>query len=147
MSELAIRTRGGDAADAERVVELQRRELGREHWADRVRGLLADYPSVMLEEGAELIGFAYSVELAPDILELANILIATDHRGRGLGSRLVAELEERARPRFAAMIVVNSDLHAGHDKRDARGFYESRGYRRVLETPDSTVLAKSLRGS
>ena len=112
---------------------------------ERVEGLLQDFPSVMLDEGDALAGFAYSVELVPDILQVANILVAQRLQGARLGARILNELERSASRRYASIVAVNSSLYDDRNgKVDARDFYAAAGYELVHETPASRLLAKGL---
>jgi GNAT superfamily N-acetyltransferase len=141
----ALGLRPGTTADAEAIRSLQVRELGRDLVAERARGLIQDFPSVVLDEDDELAGFAYSVELAPDILQLANLLIARRLRGAGLGAAILSELERVASPRYASIIAVNSSLYAPFAREaDAGGFYAAAGYELVHETSRSRIFAKAL---
>lgn len=141
-------TRCGTAADAAEVVALQLRELGRGLVLERVEGLLKDFPSFMLEEDDRLLGYVYSVELVPDILQVANLLIAQRLQREGLGTLMLSELERSASQGYASILAVNSSLYeARSDKADVRGFYTAAGYECVHETPSSRIFAKSLRTS
>lgn len=95
----------------------------------------------------KLCGFAYTVDFSPDILELANICLMPEVRNRGLGNRLVSAVEDDARARgFAEIILVNSILYRTKDaRRPATKFYERLGYRLVVDTGPSKVFAKPLR--
>lgn len=138
-------TRGGRTADAESIVALQDRELERGLVLERVEGLLQDFPSVMLDEDGGLAGFVYSIELVPDILQVANLLIARRLQGTGLGTRILSELERSASSRYAAIVAVNSSLYGARGgKSDARSFYAAAGYELVYETPSSRMFAKAL---
>jgi hypothetical protein len=141
-----LRIRRGTAADAAEVAELQLRELGRGLVLERVEGLLKDFPSFMLEEDDRLLGYIYSVELVPDILQVANLLIAQRLQRNGLGKLILSELERSASTDYASILAVNSSLYqARSDETDVLAFYAAAGYECVHETPSSRVFAKSVR--
>ncbi len=137
--------RDAAARDAERIVQLHARELEREIGLDRVRRCVSAYPSVAAEMDGRLVGFAYGDAFAPDIVRLANLLVASDLRGLGLGQRMLGAFEMSARPSYGAVILVNSLLYPAPEKRTAVPFYERAGYRQLFETEASAVLAKTLR--
>jgi GNAT superfamily N-acetyltransferase len=134
--------------DLEAVAALFRAELGREPDLERLTGWTSAHPAAVLEElapsGRVLVGFAYSCGFAPDVLELANIVVSARLRGCGAGSRLLEHLAHLARVSYAAIILVNSDLYASAGKRDASSFYERAGYERVATTPSTQVFFKQL---
>ena len=132
--------------DARSVMDLHLEQLGRSLDGQRVHRLLSSYPSLMAEADGRLVGFAYSDRFAPDVVELANILIARELRCEGLGSRLLSAFESVAGQHFSAVILANSDLYEDHrsEKRSARSFYERAGYSAVFATPDSEIFTKHL---
>jgi GNAT superfamily N-acetyltransferase len=104
------------------------------------------FPSAIAQAtGCGLIAFAFTTTFAPDILELANILVDSNWRNHDIGSQLLQVVEELAKERFNAIILVNSMLYSTvGKKRPATEFYRRAGYESILQTSDSLVFSKSL---
>lgn len=141
----------GSPADTGAVETLMHAELGRGPAAHRIRQFLADFPSALAwgrtrENPHVLLGFAYCLSFAPDVLELGNLVVAPAARGRGVGTELVTEIERQAAGTFAAVILSNSSLWtlARGEKRPAESYYERMGYSTILSTGPSVVMAKHL---
>ena len=83
-------------------------------FAGRVDGALVAYGELWLDD---------------EEVELARLVVAPEHRGRGRGRRLVLALTERAREHAAAVCLRVRPEHAV-----ARRCYERAGYRRA--TPE-----------
>lgn len=144
-----VELRPGTPHDAEAVALLIEREnhprVGdRERIARRLEAL----PSVVAIEGGELVAFIHCRRMAPDIVELSNMVVAARLRRRGLGRAMVTMLERAlADQGFRAAVFVNSRLHVGTtDERaaTARAFWLARGYTIVFATAGSAVFAKVL---
>jgi len=143
-----LRLRRGEVDDAAGISALHVRETMRSCDPKWVAGHLRDYPSVVAHDGGRLVGFAYASQFAPDILEILNILVASDYRGKGIGSRLIRAIEESTAGCFGAILLVNSMLYTGPpDKRPATAFYRRLGYNCVLSTDSSNLFAKVLNGA
>ena len=140
-----VTLRAGAPSDAERLSAMIARELEREISADSIRPRLVDHPSRVAENGEEIVGFVYCQRFAPDLLEVANVLVTRSQRDRGLGSRLLTTLEEAVTPEIGGLVLVNSDLSRGPGGRRPDALYVRCGYRLVFETAVSRVFAKRLR--
>lgn len=107
---------------------------------------LRDMPSVMVLIDNVVVGFATSVQLAPDILEIGNMFIHKDHRRKGVGQEIVTEYERQAKElkQWKSIIAVNSDLYEGKKAPSAENFYLKCGYRLLLKTDSTHVLAKEI---
>ena len=144
-----VRLRPGTPHDAEAIALLIERE-NRPRVGDRERiaRRLEALPSVVAVEGAELVAFIHCRRMAPDIVELSNMVVAAHLRRRGVGRAMVAMLETAlAEHGFRAAVFVNSRLHLGTtDERatTARAFWLARGYTIVFATAGSAVFAKVL---
>jgi GNAT superfamily N-acetyltransferase len=91
------------------------------------------------------VAFAFTTSFAPDILELANILVGSNWRNRDIGSQLLEMIEKLAQEHFLAIILVNSMLYPTvGKKRPATEFYIRAGYEGVMHTSKSVVFGKSL---
>lgn len=71
---------------------------------------------------------------------LHHFMVASTHRGSGLGARMAAEMERRVLDgRFSRLT-----LKAVRDNARSLGFYERLGYRRLADEGDYAVLEKRL---
>lgn len=129
----------------EGIFTLYRQQLLREPDIVRIRRNIALFPSFVATAGGEIVGFIYTTDFAPDILELANILVAPEIRGLGIGGDLLMELEKTASRTFAAIVLVNSMLYSFNgEKKSAAGFYCRHGYQAIFGTQESAIFAKAL---
>jgi GNAT superfamily N-acetyltransferase len=138
--------RVGGISDLEAIAQLYRIQLGREPDLIRIGHHLEEFPSAIAEvPGFGVVAFAFTTDFAPDILELANILVDANWRNRAIGSQLLELIENLAKERFNAIILVNSMLYSiVGKKRPAGDFYLRAGYQNILKTPSSSVYGKSL---
>ena len=145
MSRPKIRPAIEDDADAIHV--LAEDELGRCPAKARLRAIVSQYPSLVLQSGDKVVGFVYGTQMAPDIIELGNMLVAEQFRNQGLGSDLLTAFEELSRSTYTCVVLANSDLWSvkREPKISAVPFYERAGYAPILTTSHSTVLAKWIR--
>ncbi len=104
---------------------------------------------VVAEDAAGLLGYA-GLDHGGDVADVMTVATAPHARGRGLGTVLLAELEQRALARGAAHVM----LEVRADNTAARALYERTGYvlvttRRRYYQPgdvDALVLRKVLSG-
>jgi GNAT superfamily N-acetyltransferase len=124
---------------------MYRQHLGREPDEMILAQSIEQYPSAILLHTPGLIGFTYTKRFAPDILELANVVVALQYRNQGYGEQLVRYIEIAATPRYRGIILVNSMLYASAvPKRPAANFYHRLGYHDVAATSDTTVYYREL---
>ena len=146
--EGAVALRRGRPEDAGAVADLIRRENHRPADEESIAASLASVPSIVAEEGGEMVAFFYGRPFAPEIVEMQNMLIADSHRRRGLGRRIVARIEDDLRAAgFRAAIGANSVLHPGTTPERcmaARAFWVRMGWHIVLSTGGSVVLVRWL---
>jgi len=130
--------------DVEAVAELH--ESQNERPADRayIRECISNFPSSACFSGQRMIGFAYTASFAPDILNLTNLLVDDDHRGRGVGTLLLADVEEQARAGWAGLILTNSELLHRPSRPSPLPFYAKHGYSILFQTEHTSVLIKRL---
>lgn len=82
-------------------------------------------------EAGEIVGFVqFSTEVGSYRMDvdrgaIETLYVAPDHRGQGIGSRLL----ERAERVLAAENLTTVSLEVMAENEDARRFYEERGYR------------------
>ena len=138
--------REGGLRDLDGIASLFRSDLGREPDTNRIGQHLTGFPSAVAEaDGFGLVAFAFTTSFAPDILELANILVSSKWRDHDIGSRLLEKIEKLAQEDFSAIILVNSMLYpTAGKKRPATDFYLRAGYEGVMQTSNSVVFGKSL---
>jgi GNAT superfamily N-acetyltransferase len=142
---MTIRT--GTSVDAPIVRNLAITELGRAPTESRLLEILGHYPSVLALDQGKLCAFVFGTALSPDIIEMANLLVAKPYRGKGLGTRLIQLFEEAATTDgYHTILVANSYLWPvrGEAKRSAVPLYEGLGYLPLYSTPDTTLLTKTL---
>jgi GNAT superfamily N-acetyltransferase len=132
--------------DAAAIAALHEAESGRSADRQRLAEILRAYPCAVARVGDVLIGYAMSAPFGPDVLELRDIRVRQDYRGRGAGGQLLTKFEALARSSWAAVILVNSLGYEGGslDKRLASSLYERAGYISALWTGRSHVYVKRL---
>ena len=91
-------------------------------WPDDFRGSRAAV--VLGREAAQAVGCAGLRPLGEGVLELKHFFLATQVRGRGLGRRLLAGVEEVARSLGAKRIVLDT----APPLTEAAALYRSAGY-------------------
>ncbi len=82
--------------------------------------------ALIMEDGGQVLGFVMGYLKQYDDLVgymLEEILIASAHQHRGLGTRLLAEVEARVREKGASLVELSSVNDALHD-----GYYGKAGY-------------------
>lgn len=144
--QAGVTQRKGTPGDAPAIRDLALVELGRAPKLIRLRELLERYPSAVAFSPDGLGGFAFGVALSPDVIEMANLLVAEPYRNQGLATRLIDLFEGAARAEYRAVMVTNSDLWPtlAASKRSAVPLYERLGYRQIYSTPDTRILIKDL---
>jgi ribosomal protein S18 acetylase RimI-like enzyme len=103
-------------------------------------------PSAAARVGDRLVGYMVCKPFAPDVIEMAALLVDPGARDRGIGSRLIVHTERSciARGLEAAVLVNSSKYQVLGPKRSTRPLFERMGYRVLLETPASTVMGRTL---
>ena len=143
---LPVTLRRASRADATAVRELMLAELGRGPTVARLREQLGRHPAVVATSGERLVGYLFSAPLAPDIIELGNLLVRPDHRNQGIGTAMIAEFEAMAAGTYAAVVLCTSDLWpvVRGQKRRSVPLYERNGYRELHSTGPSVLMIKEL---
>jgi ribosomal protein S18 acetylase RimI-like enzyme len=101
-----------------------------EYW--REEHFLHDLPgkwelSFAIWHGPRPVAYAILSRTSPDAVHLHHLMVAAAHRRRGLGARMLGEMEERARSAGARRLTLK--VAANND--GARRFYARAGYREV----------------
>jgi ribosomal-protein-alanine N-acetyltransferase len=150
---MAARVRHATAADVPRVAEIERLSFAADPWSAASFASLVGEPQVLFDV-AELAGAVagYSVVwTAADEAELANVAVAPERRGCGLGGVLLDAAIGAARRRGAAVMY----LEVRESNAAARALYASRGFgqvgrrRRYYRSPveDALVLRAPIGGA
>jgi GNAT superfamily N-acetyltransferase len=116
------------------VVEMDLRYSvpGRAGNSDDINAVLAVDPKdvratvLALDEDGTPIGHA-AIRVLRDELEVRRVIVSDDHRGRGVGKRLMAELENVARGDGARRVI----LQTGTKQPESVAMYEKLGYTRI----------------
>ena len=110
-----------------------------------------DYQFVGAFEGDQLVGYACwgPTPGTAATNDLYWIVVNRDHQGRGIGTQLLAEVEQRLTTHDARLVVVETSSRP--DYAPTRSFYEARGYTRTATIPgyyapgdDLVVFTKDL---
>ena len=113
--------------DIEQLAQLERELFADDAWSQQTWWAeLAGRPRrdyVAEVEGAEVLGYA-GLDHGGDVADVMTIAVAPSARGRGLGRRLLDELETRARAGRAASVM----LEVRADNASAIGLYDRAGY-------------------
>lgn len=140
--------RAATAADVAAIARLIVLENSRAADEAEIARFLEVGPSVVATVDGAMVGMIYSRPFSPDILEWRNSLVASSHRGVGLGRLLVQAMEEETRRAgYVAMIGVNCWKRPGAGKErasTARAFWRAMGWTIVFATDGSAVVAKHL---
>jgi GNAT superfamily N-acetyltransferase len=131
-----IAIRRVQASDAQFVAELLA-ELGYPAPAADIPSRFAaieNFPkslALVAVDGDEVVGVVTglilpSIHAREPIAWLTTIVVAASHRGRGVGSRLVSEVERWAAGHGAIKVSLTSGLH----RKETHEFYENRHYER-----------------
>jgi len=91
----------------------------------------------VVELDGEIIGY-YTVDMAADNLFVSSIQVKREHQNQGLGTALMARIEDLARSRGASTI----ELWAQVTNKPAIRFYRHRGYRVVSRQGNNYLMRK-----
>jgi N-acetylglutamate synthase-like GNAT family acetyltransferase len=131
--------------DMAAILALFQSELARRPNELRIEECLTSFPSqIAASEHGDLVGFAYSTRVAPDILELLNIVVKRNWRNQGIGGELLTRIEAMASP-YKVIVLYNSGLYENVDeKRDPTDFYQRHGYVAFSLTDNTKFFWKKL---
>ena len=133
-------------ADLPSVGRLFAAHTGRPADLDQVGTWLDRWPAFGARCAGELVGYLTTARFGPDVLELTSLLLSPDARGQGTGRALLAALDDAAPASGAHAIVAitSSGYETAEPRIDPAPFYERCGYRVLMTTSQSTILARSL---
>lgn len=106
-----------------------------------VKDCIKNYPHILAYDNNSLIGFLYTHNFAPDILELYNLFIHPDYRYQSIGTLMLQHLIENVERQYRGIIVINSSLY--NDKGDfvtAVPFYTRNDFDIIAKTDNTSVL-------
>lgn len=114
--------------DVTEVVALEKALYPIDAWSgaqflDELRGVPATRYFTVVEEDAEIIGYA-GLMVVGEHADIQTLSVATAHQGRGLGRLLLEDLEIEARRRGATSIFLEVRV----DNAEAKGLYAKSGY-------------------
>jgi ribosomal-protein-alanine acetyltransferase len=125
-----MNVRQANSRDVEAIDELARQSAGAAAWTREQYAQIIDnsaYAVLVVEDTAErLFGFVIG-QFIVDELEIQNIAVEPTSRERGLGSRLLFQLESVAGMHKASNLI----LEVRESNTAARKFYEKHGFREV----------------
>lgn len=134
--------------DLRAVGELFTGHTGRPADLEAMARWMADAPAAAARRGGMLIGYLIGKRFAPDVVELASLLVHPDHRGHGVAGALISEVEQLsvAQGYAGAVVVTSSGYQTLKPKAATAGLFERHRYRPVLSTAITTVLGRNLTG-
>jgi ribosomal protein S18 acetylase RimI-like enzyme len=112
-----------------------------------------DYQFLGAFDGDQMIGYACwgPTPGTEQTYDLYWIVVDRAQQGRGIGTQLLGEVEQRLTTHDARLIVVETSSRS--DYTPTRGFYEARGYTRAATIPayyapgdDLVIYTKDLHG-
>lgn len=141
--KLSFRTAALD--DVSAIIALFEKELQRQANHTYIHEAVLNHPSALAFDDDVLIGFTYCGYMAPDVLELANILVAKEYRNHSIGMDLLKYTEQLASIKAQAILLTNSALYGTQNgKRNAENFYLNNGYTQIRMTDSTNFYWKSL---
>lgn len=110
-----------------------------------VKECIDNYPHILAYDNDNLIGFIYTNDFAPDILEIYNIFIHPDYRHQGIGTLMLQHMINNIKEKHQGIIIINSDLY-DNDKGFviAPPFYTRNNFDIIAKTDNTTVLYRDL---
>ena len=134
-----ITIREAESADTSWILSVSEPIGGPEVVAGGFLHRLADYPGVIAEIDGERVGFAV---YKPGAHRWEIVGILSTRPGKGIGTRLLDEVEARSRQSGASQVRLSTT----NDNFDALGFTQKRGYRLWQLIPGAFQEAKRLKG-
>ncbi len=133
MNEVIVRVAAAGDADAlAALITALGTPTSREEMAERLGRIVSrpDFATFVAEEAGAVVGMVGACVLPSYARNALNghilaLVVAPEARGRGAGTRLMAQAEAWLRGRNVPRVVVNS----AHRREAAHAFYERLGYR------------------
>lgn len=143
---MVISIREATDRDTEAVCQLFEVQLRRRPNESLIEAALLDAPSALAFDEGRLVGFLYCGYMAPDVMEVMNILVADTARQSGIGTMMLRYIEQKMPPEISALMLANSTLYPEIQggKLPATAFYLRNGYSIVAETEFTRIFWKKL---
>ena len=141
--------RAATPADVPALLELERHAVTAAHWQEQDYQRLfqpgGERLALVLEEEGRVCAFVVGRDLGQE-WEIENIAVAGPARRRGLGTRLLGELLDRARARGAQSVFleVRGSNHAARTLYEKWAFRESGRRRSYYRDPEEDALVYRL---
>ncbi|MBT1003963.1 GNAT family N-acetyltransferase [Paenarthrobacter sp. DKR-5] len=137
-----INLRRATQADTSLVCELFEEQLHRTPNQGLISEALGNAPSALAFSNDKLVGFVYCAYMAPDIMEIMNILVTDTERANGVGTRMLEFVEEEMPPQVVSMMLANSSLYPDvkGGKLPATSFYIRNGYTVIADTGKTRIF-------
>jgi len=131
----SVLIRPATPADIPAIRTLERAAETAAHWTERDYGALfaSDAPKrlTLVAYDEELLGGFAVARCGPDEWEIENVVVAPEHRRRGIGSRLVREIMRMAVQGEAGLVL----LEVRESNLAARHLYEQLGFTEAGRRP------------
>jgi ribosomal protein S18 acetylase RimI-like enzyme len=88
----------------------------------------------------KIVAYAILSQKAQNTVHIHHFMVKSEHRGEGLGSEMLAEVELRSR-RLGAKYLT---LKVRHDNNQAKGFYQDKGFELQESQPHYQPMKKTL---
>ncbi|MEZ5204006.1 MAG: hypothetical protein R2701_06400 [Acidimicrobiales bacterium] len=90
------------------------------------------------------MGYLTTARFGPDVLELTSLLLSPDARSRNRSRLAALDDAAPASGAHAIVAITSSGYETAEPRIDPAPFYERCGYRVLMTTSQSTILARSL---
>ena len=141
-----ISIREATGTDTEQICQLFEAQLHRRPNASLIQAALLEAPSALAFDEENLVGFLYCSYMAPDVMEIMNILVADTARQSGIGTLMLKSIETKMPTEISALMLANSTLYpdVAGGKRSPTSFYLRNGYSIIAETGPTRIFWKKL---
>jgi len=130
VSEEPVVVREATLRDLPDMMSVFRRGYAREPKPAMMRELIERFPCAVALNDNKISGFAYSRQATPGALELLNLLVLTEMRDCGIGTKLLSLTERTASQLGYETLVLYVSLFYGvaGSKRSPVPFYTANGF-------------------
>lgn len=145
---MTMTVRAWKKEDVATIAEIERKSFS-DPWTERMLEDTLRYPvyhTFLAEEGGQVCGYSCLIVLFEDA-ELANIAVAPEYRGKGVGKLLMEQMHEKAKALGAERVLLEVRV----SNRNAIGLYGKYGYVRYgkrenyyADGEDAYLMSKTL---
>ena len=142
-----IHIRNMSSESLETALDLYKSYLDTNLSLPRLEYLTSTYPAkAAYNENHEMIGFCYTNQFAPDVIELANIFLIKEMRNKRVGQILLLDIVRHAYElKYTSVILSNSSLYTSQDeKKDPTSFYVRLGFRILYFTKHTNIYVAEI---